>query len=696
MADPSRYQAHVDFLLGRTTELARQLVEQVQATLRASSADIALANDRNLLFVVSESVQTNRTRFESGLNTHFQSAIQTANDPGQRRHQLDDMRIDELTLVDEDQAEKEIEISRTVQLIDLTAEWELRELQAFSATLLGDPNLRAQANPFRPAIYAKGLSAAVRELPLTPGERNMLLRVSGRALADLLRLQYAQACERLRQEGVSPLAFKAVTTPRKPRYSNVDVTQTGSLQSLLERLPASMQMPQAHGMQSTTQTTAPQGPSALTFQTLPDAPQLAHQMTPTQGGGHMVPEEQVLALLSKLFAQMHADEEVQPAVKTMIGQLQPAVMRVARQDPAIMSSARHPAWRLINQLASYASGYADTDHTELTNFLNFIGPRIKQLVPPPGPTAEQFQSTLQDVQTFVEHQSQTQLQATPGAMAQLQEADQKLALRPILLQQVEQQIEGNRIKPSIKDFLVGVWVDVLTHAVATGKDDDETQTMASTVDDLIRSLQRPRTLEERDALKRSLPDLVSRLQHGMASIALAQDKQDAILKELMGIHGHHLLAAPKAVATVSAEPTAAELVQQMRDEMAAERAASHQGNQHSKGIDTNIGSLPTVPMAYGDEQPDHPHGDTPAEWGQSLRKGMWCKLYLQGQWTTARLLWISDNRQFFMFTSDKAGGMHSMTRRALERLRAEGLATNLEERSLMQRAVDSMLQDLDD
>jgi len=31
----------------------------------------------------------------------------------------------------------------------------------------------------------------------------------------------------------------------------------------------------------------------------------------------------------------------------------------------------------------------------------------------------------------------------------------------------------------------------------------------------------------------------------------------------------------------------------------------------------------------------------------------------------------------------------------LERLRAEGLATNLEERSLMQRAVDSMLQDLD-
>ena len=48
-----------------------------------------------------------------------------------------------------------------------------------------------------------------------------------------------------------------------------------------------------------------------------------------------------------------------------------------------------------------------------------------------------------------------------------------------------------------------------------------------------------------------------------------------------------------------------------------------------------------------------------------------------------------------MFSSDHAGRMHSLTRRALERLRAEGLATSLEDRNLMQRAVDSLLQDLD-
>ncbi|MFY7867474.1 DUF1631 family protein [Roseateles sp.] len=692
MADLAQYQAHCAFLLGRKSELAQQLVEQVQAALRASSADIAMAHDRNLLFLVSEAIQTNRAKFETALIAQIQAAMQTAGDTSQKSHKLDDMRLDQLTLVDEDQAEKEIEISRTVQLIDLTAEWELRELQAFSATLLGEPNLRPQANPFRPAIYAKGLSAAIRELPLGAGERNMLLRISGRALADLLRNHYAQACERLRQEGVSPLAFKAVTTPRKPRVSNVDVSQNGSLQSLLERLPASMQTARTYALQG--------APAPLTFRHLPETsksvPQPARQMPPMSGGGRMVPEAQVLALLNKLFDQMHADDDVQPAIKTMIGQLQPAVMRVARQDPEILNSAQHPAWRLINQLASYASGYADTDHTELNKFIQFIEPRIKQLVLTPGSTVEQFQNTLHDVQNFVEQQSQAQLLATPSAVTQLQEADKKLALRPILLQQVEHQIEGNRIKSSIKDFLLGSWVDVLTHAFAARKDDDETQAMATTVDDLIQSLHRPRTLEERDALKKSLPNLVNRLQRGMDSIALPQDKQEAILKELMGIHGHHLLAEPKYVAAAPLEPTAAELVQKMREEMAANRAAAHQVGHTAKTIDTNIGSLPTVPMNYGDEHPDHPHGNTPTEWTQSLRKGMWCKLYLQGQWTTAQLLWVSDNRQFFMFTSDWAGGMHSMTRRALERLRTEGLATNLEERSLMQRAVDSMLQDLDD
>jgi hypothetical protein len=47
-----------------------------------------------------------------------------------------------------------------------------------------------------------------------------------------------------------------------------------------------------------------------------------------------------------------------------------------------------------------------------------------------------------------------------------------------------------------------------------------------------------------------------------------------------------------------------------------------------------------------------------------------------------------------MFTSNLAGGMHSMTRRALKRLRSEGLATELAEASPVQRALGGLLQEL--
>jgi hypothetical protein len=238
--------------------------------------------------------------------------------------------------------------------------------------------------------------------------------------------------------------------------------------------------------------------------------------------------------------------------------------------------------------------------------------------------------------------------------------------------------------------------DVLTHALA-GQQGDEahTQSMLNMVEDLLQSLQRPQSLEDREALRRNLPGLVARLQQGMASIALAIEQQEAIMKELMSIHGHHLRAAPKPA---SGQPDhAQDLVAQMRREMDDDELRAAQAPQHPAfGIDTNLGGLPTVPMSYGDDLDQEEHlPQTPAEWTQALEPGTWCKLFMQGQWATAQLLWVSDNREFFVFKRSMATLLQSTTRKALERLRAEGLATSLEERHLMQRAVDSMLQDLE-
>ena len=110
MADLSLYQQHVDYLLGRTPELVGLIVDKTQAAMRASSTDTMLATDRSLLFQVAEAVQTHRTTFQSALTRHIQQAIEGQSPTVSSGQRLDTVvNLDELSLVDEDQAEQEIE-----------------------------------------------------------------------------------------------------------------------------------------------------------------------------------------------------------------------------------------------------------------------------------------------------------------------------------------------------------------------------------------------------------------------------------------------------------------------------------------------------------------------------------------------------------------------------------------------------------
>ena len=60
------------------------------------------------------------------------------------------------------------------------------------------------------------------------------------------------------------------------------------------------------------------------------------------------------------------------------------------------------------------------------------------------------------------------------------------------------------------------------------------------------------------------------------------------------------------------------------------------------------------------------------------------------RWMTTQLAWRSRNRSMFVFSSRHAGRLHSLTRRALEKLRAAGLATTIEHGQLIAQAMDTL------
>jgi hypothetical protein len=90
-------------------------------------------------------------------------------------------------------------------------------------------------------------------------------------------------------------------------------------------------------------------------------------------------------------------------------------------------------------------------------------------------------------------------------------------------------------------------------------------------------------------------------------------------------------------------------------------------------------------------------GETDDEAGkrvEGLRASQRMRLFLNGHWSPCQLLWRSEQGQFFLFAGDTLGRTHSITRRALERLSAAGLITDLEPKPLLQRAVDQLMREI--
>ena len=66
-------------------------------------------------------------------------------------------------------------------------------------------------------------------------------------------------------------------------------------------------------------------------------------------------------------------------------------------------------------------------------------------------------------------------------------------------------------------------------------------------------------------------------------------------------------------------------------------------------------------------------------------------LAIEGEWVRAQLTWASPHRTLFMFIS--AGGMaHSMSRRTMERLRAQALIRLVSDGKVLDQALDAVAQ----
>ncbi len=85
MAHNPHYLKHVQSVMARVPTLAAQWVSLTLGALRASNTDLALANDRRLLFQLMESLQNQRKKLEDQFAYQIQAEIEAADRPSRLR-----------------------------------------------------------------------------------------------------------------------------------------------------------------------------------------------------------------------------------------------------------------------------------------------------------------------------------------------------------------------------------------------------------------------------------------------------------------------------------------------------------------------------------------------------------------------------------------------------------------------------------
>ena len=716
-------QRFVEEELARAPALIERTLAGTLQLLRDSNDNTLHASERGLHFALVEALQRASAAYQSGFIDALRVQVQDALNeqqggwaPGAAGG------LGTLELMDESRVEIDIEISRAMQLIDTTAEWELRELQTFTSTLLGQAHVSADSNPVRPLLYATALWDAACLVVPAQAQRATLLRVSAGVTAGLLKNAWAAACTRLEAQGVVPGIYRTVllapgSVPERNARAPNFVPQPGAMAALLASMPTGWAGERGGGGGGIGGPAVPGAGAAAAgkfgaefeqalarldelLQHLPESPagssegaaalakRLNMHRAALVASTSATSDRQIVELMSRVFDAIVADPQLQPAFRAALVRLQVSALRVALGDPLVLGSNGHAVWALLDRIGLASSLLPQPGDPRGVALQACCQTLAEEIARAAAPDTALYRSANDRLGSFLSEQLQAQLKAAQPALEALQRAERRELLEQTLSQRLVDQMVPLRTSPAVRRFVTGAWAKVLAESMLRyGEQADTTRGYIKLVDELLWSVQLPDHPQSRQRLLSLLPTLLQRLRAGMALINLPAPEQQAVLDELMAIHTEALRPGTRGGAVAL---TPEEIVQRMRDEVLP--PTTGHGAFSDSVID--LSSMETVPAEMLPTQNLGDEADDPGKRVEALRAGDALRLFLRGRWARVQLLWRSDRSLYFLFADEVPGRTHSVTRRALERLGSAGLLLALEDKTLVQRATDSLVREL--
>ncbi|MBI5276683.1 MAG: DUF1631 family protein [Burkholderiales bacterium] len=572
------------------------------------------------------------------------------------------LSFDSLETMGDEQVRDSVEAVRAQQAVLRDAQDALRELDALVSAAQGFATVQPQRNPLRPETYVRALLQAVRQSPVSPVVRRRWTAQLAEAMGPELAQCYRELSQMLRSQGVGE-----ATEP----VAGGDERQQAML--TLQELRKLLAGPAPEAP-------LPEGAFPMTMPAALEKLQELRQVEPVirrlreRGLAGASPRTAAQALAMEVVRLMveniACDARLLAPVREAVRGLEPALMRLARDDTRFFSDRRHPARMLLDEMTQRSLAWASEDAPGFADFAGPLAEAVEALAEAQAATPEVFEVALSTLQEAWGEAKRPRARAVRA----LVQAEQRNLLAGRIAHELRQRPDVQAAPTEIAQFLAGPWAQVMAQArLADTSGATDPEGYAAIVPDLVWSTQAAPAGASPARLARTAAPLQDRIAKGLASIGYPQ----ALATRLLG----HVAALQRQAADRGEAPLASrrELEAQFdRDTVAGSWLAPLEARDST--------FMTTHPSLVAPQPPD---GVEPALPDEALQAGAWLDMAEEGGWARWQLTWASPHGTLFLFTHP-TGRQQSMTRRLLHNMLQQGTLRMVTGRALVDGALDAV------
>jgi hypothetical protein len=619
------------------------------------------------------------------------------------------LRFEDLRLFEEAELDQSIEVARAQQEVGFAVDDVLPTLDALMSTLLGWRTIQPGLNPLRPDAFVRALQHCLQVHVPEASVREALIAPAAGLLGTNLRRLYRELSDFLRSCGVEPAVpiggrvQKGGGSSGKPVADSLSKTlltldrlrkllagdfDVRAKPDFLYTVPASMAMLQDMKQVDALVQKLERRPKAPEPTQPPDM--LAQPAAPAEAAprlGRQLGEE----VVRLMFDNLAQDARLLPEFKRQLKAIEPAVLKLTQEDSRFFSDRTHPARQFLDRITQRSLAFSAENDPGWQRFLVTVEDSVRWL----GSKvvdADTFGELMDHLQAkWVDH-DQVLLHRREEAARVLLHAEQRNLLAQKLAAQFVEATEGLEVADFVVDFLRNSWAQVVAEAELSCADgSSDPYGYRAMVDDLIWSVQKSTATRGRaKRLVQMIPGLLAKLREGLDRIDYPPELTARFFNNLITIHRaavHEGRDAISQSAAEAAEAQESEFSDSMQDVALwlDEKEAQDSGFVPDDALDADRVASPEAVQEEAQAEAPAPE---PVPAGE-LQTGTWVELTVNNQWIRAQLTWASPHKTLFMFTS-LAGTAHSMSKRTLDRLRAQGLIKVVAERHVVDEALDQV------